>query len=263
MVVDAVRTYLDAASGLTELSRKQAVAAAKTLLRADGQAAPATAENESLPPRVGQSIQTLAGELLRTSQANRAALADLVRAEVERQLEDMDVVPRSEHERLVRRVAELERRLAARHAVERVLAVPGAVDASSVAALQRPAPAAGPAQDGSSAGRDSSAGTADESSEPAAATEGGSSTARSADGSGPSAPAAETGGSGDATEGSGAEDARAEDADGDAPAAEGGAGGTATAAKAKPRTATKAPARAARPRTGTKRATKGKGATKK
>ncbi|MCK9869831.1 membrane fusogenic activity family protein, partial [Nocardiopsis dassonvillei] len=114
MVVDAVRTYLDAASGLTELSRKQAVAAAKALLRANGPAAPAAAEGESLPPRVGQSIQNLAGELIETSQANRAAIADLVRSEVGRQLERMDVVPRADHERLVRRVAELERRLAAR-----------------------------------------------------------------------------------------------------------------------------------------------------
>lgn len=123
MVVDAVRTYLDAANGLTELSRRDAVAAARALLRSDGRAVgAATAEGEAAP-RVGQSIQALAGELIETSQANRTAIADLVREEVGRQLESMDVVPRDEHERLVRRVAELERRLAARHAVERVLAV--------------------------------------------------------------------------------------------------------------------------------------------
>uniref|UniRef100_UPI0003675354 hypothetical protein n=1 Tax=Nocardiopsis lucentensis TaxID=53441 RepID=UPI0003675354 len=123
MVVDAVRTYLDAASGLTELSRKEAVAAAKALLRASGTAAPERAGGEALPPRVGQNIQALAGELIETSQANRAAIAALVRSEVERQLERMDVVPRGEHDRLARRVAELERRLAARHQVsERVFA---------------------------------------------------------------------------------------------------------------------------------------------
>ncbi|WP_017582667.1 coiled-coil domain-containing protein [Nocardiopsis valliformis] len=127
MVVDAVRTYLDAANGLTELSRKQAVAAAKTLIRANGAAAPAEGE---APPRVGQSIQTLAGELIETSQANRAAVADLVRAEVRSALEQMDMVPRAEYERVVRRVAELERRMAARQTVERVLAPRGG--ASSV-----------------------------------------------------------------------------------------------------------------------------------
>lgn len=130
MVVDAVRTYLDAANGLTELSRKQAVAAAKSLLRADGSVVPAAGDTDGPPPRVGQNIQALAGELIETSQANRAAIADLVRAEVGRALEQMDVVPRAEYDRVVRRVAELERRMAARHAVERVLTPRGG--ASSV-----------------------------------------------------------------------------------------------------------------------------------
>ncbi|WP_017611386.1 hypothetical protein [Nocardiopsis xinjiangensis] len=123
MVVDAVRTYLDAANGLTELSRRDAVAAARALLRSDGKAVGATAAEGEAAPRVGQSIQALAGELIETSQANRSAIADLVREEVGRQLQGLDVVPREEHERLARRVAELERRLAARHAVERALMV--------------------------------------------------------------------------------------------------------------------------------------------
>lgn len=123
MVVDAVRTYLDAANGLTELSRKEAVAAAKALLRAggaNGAPVPSVDTAQGPPPRVGQNIQALAGELIETSQANRAAIADLVRAEVGRALEQLDVVPRAEHDRVVRRVAELERRLGARYAVERV-----------------------------------------------------------------------------------------------------------------------------------------------
>jgi len=137
MVVDAVRTYLDAANGLTELSRKQAVAAAKTLLRANG-ATPSAVPDGETPPRVGQSIQTLAGELIETSQANRAAVAELVRSEVRSALEQMDMVPRAEHERMVRRVAELERRMAARHAVERVLEPRGG--ASSELPVEEKAP---------------------------------------------------------------------------------------------------------------------------
>ncbi|WP_017616455.1 coiled-coil domain-containing protein [Nocardiopsis salina] len=152
MVVDAVRTYLDAANGLTELSRRDAVAAARALLRTDQRSAGAAAgaEGESAP-RVGQSIQVLAGELIETSQANRAAIADLVREEVGRQLETMDVVPRSEHERLSRRVAELERRLAARHAVERALSV----DAS--AGPQPSEPVAAPQREAGAEARDTSA----------------------------------------------------------------------------------------------------------
>lgn len=132
MVVDAVRTYLDAANGFTELSRKEAVAAAKTLLRAGGQASSGAAAEGEDPPRVGQSIQVLAGELIETSRTNREAIADLVRGEVTRQLESMDVVSRGEYERLTRRVAELERRLAARHAVERALAPRSSGEASPV-----------------------------------------------------------------------------------------------------------------------------------
>ncbi|MFW6642301.1 membrane fusogenic activity family protein [Nocardiopsis algeriensis] len=157
MVVDAVRTYLDAANGLTELSRKQAVAAAKTLLRAGGAVPAPGAEGdaEGLPPRVGQSIQALAGELIETSQANRAALAELVRAEVERRLEQMDVVPRPEYERLVRRVAELERRMVTRLAerapapvAEPAPAVPSAASAPEPAAAEpAPVPVAEPPGD--------------------------------------------------------------------------------------------------------------------
>ncbi|MFV2197275.1 membrane fusogenic activity family protein [Nocardiopsis sp. LOL_012] len=139
MVVDAVRTYLDAASGLTELSRKDAVTAAKALLRAEGTAAPAPTEHEAPPPRLGQSIQALAGELIETNRSNRSAIADLVRAEVGRQLERMDVVPRTEHDRLVRRTAELERRLAARQGLERPSAQAEGATASGV----RPVPSDG------------------------------------------------------------------------------------------------------------------------
>src|SRR5699024_12381603 len=73
-------------------------------------------------PRWGRSTQAWAAELVGTGHTNREAIADLVRGEVTRQLETMDVVPRGEYERLARRVAELERRLAARQAVERALA---------------------------------------------------------------------------------------------------------------------------------------------
>ncbi|MEU3018502.1 MULTISPECIES: membrane fusogenic activity family protein [unclassified Nocardiopsis] len=257
MVVDAVRTYLDAANGLTELSRKQAVAAAKTLLRANGATpAPSVPDGEA-PPRVGQSIQALASELIETSQANRAAVAELVRAEVRGALEQMDMVPRAEHERVVRRVAELERRMAARHAVERVLEPRGGASselpdggkapsgrvrapeaetraaevadvADGAAPVVEPERAAAPVEgETSETGReDPASAKGDPSSEE---------TAPVADGA--------AGGAGDADP---AEGARA-----DTPAGSG-------AGRAK----AKAPARATRPRSTAKRTTKGKGAKK-
>lgn len=245
MVVDAVRTYLDAASGLTELSRKQAVAAAKALLRANGPAAPAAAEGESLPPRVGQSIQNLAGELIETSQANRAAIADLVRSEVGRQLERMDVVPRADHERLVRRVAELERRLAARHAVERVLAPVEAGASSPV----RPAAAA--EADGSGAGVSAGDGAA------AGSDEGGAG-ASAESGAVATEGAAKAAGARDAQE---ADDGADASADGAGAAADDGADARDAdkPAARKPRTA----AKTARARTAAKRTTKSRGTTKK
>lgn len=144
MVVDAVRTYLDAANGLTELSRKEAVAAAKALLRAggaNGVSAPSVDGAQGPPPRVGQNIQALAGELIETSQANRTAIAELVRAEVGRALEQLDVVPRAEHDRVVRRVAELERRLGARYTVERTPGRPESVAVEEPVKEEAPAPA--------------------------------------------------------------------------------------------------------------------------
>ncbi|MEU1900475.1 membrane fusogenic activity family protein [Nocardiopsis dassonvillei] len=248
MVVDAVRTYLDAASGLTELSRKQAVAAAKALLRANGPAAPVAAEGESLPPRVGQSIQNLAGELIETSQANRAAIADLVRSEVGRQLERMDVVPRADHERLVRRVAELERRLAARHAVERVLAPVEAGASSPV----RPEAAA--ETDGSQTGVSTGAG------EGAAA---GSEERGSGAGAGSGAAATEGDAkvTGDRGTQEAADDGAEASADAAGAAADDGADAQDAdrAAARKPRTA----AKTARARTAAKRTTKSRGTTKK
>ncbi|MFD6953049.1 membrane fusogenic activity family protein [Nocardiopsis sp. TSRI0078] len=267
MVVDAVRTYLDAANGLTELSRKQAVAAAKTLLRAGGPTAPAAEKpaaerNESLPPRVGQSIQALAGELIETSQSNRAAITDLVRSEVERQLESMDVVPRAEHERLVRRVAELERRLAARHAVERALVATDTGASSPVrttaASLPTTSSADAPA-DGSE--RTGGPAPADGAAEAAGAGAGPEEPASAQDAAGVEDSAAR--GDRDTSADSGADDG--------APAQEGGTGsddGPAaaekkTTAKSRPRAAAKSPSKAARTRATAKRPSKGRGGTAK
>lgn len=131
MVVDAVRAYLEAASGLTELTRKHAVTAAKTLLRESdersgaatrgdgGRNAAGDGESTVRGMRVGHSIQALADELIETSRANRAAIGHLIEGEVRRVLDRLDVVPRDEHDRLARRVAELERRLAAVTAAQR------------------------------------------------------------------------------------------------------------------------------------------------
>src|SRR5690606_20026308 len=155
MVVDVVRAYLEAASGLTELTRKRAVAAAKVLIRDGDERAAAAArsadtggsgtgsgESPLLGTRVGPSIQALATELIETSQSNRAALGRLVEEEVARVLDRLDLVPRDDYDRLARRVAELERRLAAVTAAQRRRAAAETVAedaAHSAAAAPEPA----------------------------------------------------------------------------------------------------------------------------
>ncbi|WP_052809548.1 accessory factor UbiK family protein [Streptomonospora alba] len=158
MVVDAVRAYFEAVNGLTELTRKRAVAAAKVILKAGEErfAAPAPSGARSAGPagetgdggqRAGSGIQTLAGELIETSQANREALNALVGSEVERALERMELVSRAEYDRLARRVAELERRLAAQRPLISTApihaAVPPVAAASAEAAEAGPLPSAG------------------------------------------------------------------------------------------------------------------------
>jgi hypothetical protein len=257
MVVDAVRTYFDATSGLTELSRKEAVAAAKALLKAEGRpTAPAAADQEALPARVGQSIQALAGELIETNEANRTAIADLVRSEVAHQLERMEIVPRAEYERVVRRVAELERRLAARYMVERVPVAEVPVVAAAAGAVVGGASAPGP-----------------ESAPPAAAAVTVPAPVEDAEDPEPGAAAREPAGEDEAA--TGAEDAAdaPEERDGSedgtesatGPAdGEGAAGARATASRGKPRTAAKTTrARSAPKRTAKAKGSTGKGPTKK
>lgn len=157
MVVDAVRAYFEAVNGLTELTRKRAVAAAKVILKAgeERSAAPAPSGTRAAGSagepgdggqRAGSGIQTLAGELIETSQANREALNALVGSEVERALERMELVSRADYDRLARRVAELERRLAAQRPLISTApihaAVPPVAAASAEAAEAEPVPSA-------------------------------------------------------------------------------------------------------------------------
>ncbi|GAB2516276.1 coiled-coil domain-containing protein [Nocardiopsis aegyptia] len=267
MVVDAVRTYFDATSGLTELSRKEAVAAAKALLKANGRPTAPAADQEALPARVGQSIQALAGELIATNEANRTAIADLVRSEVAHQLERMDIVPRPEYERVVRRVAELERRLAARHMADRVPVTEVPVVAATAGTVVGGASGGetGTAERAAAAAPEASADDSEDPAPAAAATAAGTSTDSAAEPV--EGDAAEVAGT-DSEDGPGAESENdAEQEAGEPTGAKGvaakGAEGAATARKttsrSKPRTTTKS----ARARSTPKRTTKAKGSTGK
>lgn len=93
-MLDALKNYLNLASGVTDVTRQRAVAAAKAL-QASGEA---TAEQ----------VQNLADELLVSSRNNRDALLALVRYEVDRALNRLGLATADEVASLQRRVTSLE-----------------------------------------------------------------------------------------------------------------------------------------------------------
>ena len=111
---DALRTYLELATGLTEASRKTVTKAVKDVVGRTG----ATAEQ----------VRALTGDLLAVNSANREALAKLVRFEVDRALGVVGLATADEVSQLTTRVRELERQL--RAAETRAGAVEPAVTAA-------------------------------------------------------------------------------------------------------------------------------------
>jgi len=95
---DAWRAYLEMALGMTEASRKKAVKVAKKLV--------GTGEVTA------EQLQGMADDLVKTSAANRDALAKLVRSELERALSRMGVARADEVTALTARVRRLEAQLA-------------------------------------------------------------------------------------------------------------------------------------------------------
>lgn len=109
MVLEGLRGYLQLATGLTDVTRERARAAARALV-AQGEAGVG-----AVVPPVRSQVTALTEDLLATSKANRDLLMHLVRGEVERSVsrlglvsaQDLAAETRRSH-RLERRVAELE-----------------------------------------------------------------------------------------------------------------------------------------------------------
>jgi polyhydroxyalkanoate synthesis regulator phasin len=93
-MLDAVKNYLNLASGVTEVTRQRAVAAARAL----ASSGEATAEQ----------VQNLADDLLVSSRNNRDAMLALVRYEVDRALNRLGLATADEMASLQRRVTSLE-----------------------------------------------------------------------------------------------------------------------------------------------------------
>ncbi|WP_204301028.1 phasin family protein, partial [Actinoplanes campanulatus] len=122
---DAWRAYLDLALGLTEAPRKRAQQVAGELLNRGG----ATAVQ----------VQGLVEDLLSAGIANREALTNIVRYEVDRALGRVGLATAEEVSELTSRVHDLERQL--REAQARV----GAAESVGGTRLDKPAPTPAPA----------------------------------------------------------------------------------------------------------------------
>ena len=116
MVLDGLRGYLQLATGLTEVTRERAMAAAKSLA-AQGEAG----VEAVIPDAVRTQVGSLADDLMASSRANRDNLLNLVRTEVERSVARLGLVSSADLDTaedrakaLGRRVEELEQQLAGR-----------------------------------------------------------------------------------------------------------------------------------------------------
>lgn len=93
---DALRGYLALASGLTEVTRERAKAAAQTLAAQ------------------GEQASSVAEDLWRTSRANRTAMVELIRQESERMLRRAGLASAERLREVEGRLRAVERQLAAR-----------------------------------------------------------------------------------------------------------------------------------------------------
>jgi polyhydroxyalkanoate synthesis regulator phasin len=103
MVLDGLRGYIQLASGLTDVTRERARAAARALVAQGGAV---------VPTSVQAQVSTLTEDLMATSKANRYLLVNLVRGEVERSVARMGLVSTKEMDAAERRATKLERRVA-------------------------------------------------------------------------------------------------------------------------------------------------------
>ncbi|TCC34533.1 polyhydroxyalkanoate synthesis protein PhaF [Kribbella capetownensis] len=104
MVLDALRGYVQLASGLTEVTRQRAQAAAKALLQQTGA--------DTLTTGLTSKVSELTDEIVATSKSNRQLLQAIVSNEVEGAVARLGFVRSEEVAGLTRRVQRLEQELA-------------------------------------------------------------------------------------------------------------------------------------------------------
>jgi hypothetical protein len=110
MVLDALRGYVEIASGLGDVTRQRAVATARQILEQSGEiltAAVATAGSADF----AKQVQGLADDMLATSRTNRDLLVGLIRTEIERTVARLGLVGADELASMARVVERLQNQL--------------------------------------------------------------------------------------------------------------------------------------------------------
>ncbi len=95
---EAIQRYLEAASGVTTLTKSKAEQIAKQLVRS----------GEAASDQVGELVD----QLMERQRSNQEAVSALVRSETARAIRAMGLASRSEVERLQKQVADLKREVA-------------------------------------------------------------------------------------------------------------------------------------------------------
>ena len=113
MVIDGLKAYVQLASGLTDVTRERAVAAARAVV-AQGEASVGAV----VPDAMRVQVASVTEDLIATSKANRDLLVGLVRAEVERSVSRLGLVSAAELSSATRRAEALDDRV---HELERAL----------------------------------------------------------------------------------------------------------------------------------------------
>jgi hypothetical protein len=131
MVMDALRGYVQLASGLTEVTRQRAQQAAKQLLQQSGA--------ESLTTGLTAKVSDLADEIVATSKSNRALLQAIVTNEVEGAVARLGFVRAEEVAALRRRLEKLEQAAAPAAASPASKTTPSKSAAAKTAAKKAPA----------------------------------------------------------------------------------------------------------------------------
>jgi polyhydroxyalkanoate synthesis regulator phasin len=107
MVLDGLRSYVQLASGLTDVTRERARAAARALV-AQGE----VGVGAVLPDTVRVQVSSLTDDLIAASRANRTLLINLLRVEIDRSVGRLGLVSSAELDSATRRAARLEARVA-------------------------------------------------------------------------------------------------------------------------------------------------------